>query len=101
MIIKNNGYVRSYRYQRYSYHAKMGLVALILIIGIIEFGLGIWVYICLCITLFTIQTLTQLTTLTLPILLYCNYHYLQYTCYNMLLDTSSKEHQHVQRKCWT
>ena len=33
---------------RYSYDAKMGLAAVILILGIIEFGTGIWVSICLC-----------------------------------------------------
>ncbi|XP_015757490.1 PREDICTED: uncharacterized protein LOC107336920 isoform X2 [Acropora digitifera] len=43
------GYARSYRYQRYSYSAKMGLAAVILILGIIEFATGIWVSICLCV----------------------------------------------------
>ena len=37
-----------YRYQRYSYSAKMALAAVILTLGIIEFGTGIWVSICLC-----------------------------------------------------
>ena len=68
----------------------MELVAVILIIGIIKFGPGIWVSICLClmtlcvslITLLTIQTLTQLTTLTLPIFSYY-YHYLQYKCHSI------------------
>ncbi|XP_067047513.1 uncharacterized protein [Acropora muricata] len=40
--------VRSYKYQRYSYDAKMALAAVILILGIVEFGIGIWVSICLC-----------------------------------------------------
>jgi len=40
--------VRSYKYQRYSYDAKMALAAVILILGIVEFGTGIWVSICLC-----------------------------------------------------
>ena len=40
--------LRSYKYQRYSYNAKMGLAAVILILGIVEFGTGIWVSICLC-----------------------------------------------------
>ncbi|XP_074607308.1 uncharacterized protein LOC141860177 isoform X1 [Acropora palmata] len=39
---------RTYQYQRYSYDAKMGLAAVILILGLIEFGTGIWVSICLC-----------------------------------------------------
>ena len=39
---------RSYKYQRYSYDAKMGLAAVILILGIVEFVIGIWVSICLC-----------------------------------------------------
>ena len=43
------GYARSYRYQRYSYSAKMGLAAVILILGIVEFATGIWVSICLCV----------------------------------------------------
>ena len=45
------GYSRyqTYRYQRYSYSAKMGLAAVILILGLIEFGTGIWVSICLCV----------------------------------------------------
>ena len=42
------GYVRTYRDHRYSYGAKMGLAAVILILGIIEFCTGIWVSICLC-----------------------------------------------------
>ena len=40
---------RTYKYQRYSYDAKMGLAAVILILGLIEFGTGIWVSICLCV----------------------------------------------------
>ncbi|XP_029205612.2 uncharacterized protein LOC122947072 isoform X2 [Acropora millepora] len=36
-------------YAYYSYSAKMALAAVILILGIIEFGIGIWVSICLCI----------------------------------------------------
>ena len=40
--------VRGYKYQRYSYDAKMALAAVILILGIVEFGIGIWVSICLC-----------------------------------------------------
>ena len=43
------GYTHTYRYQRYSYGAKMALAAVILTLGIIEFGTGIWVSICLCI----------------------------------------------------
>ncbi|XP_067047547.1 uncharacterized protein [Acropora muricata] len=34
---------------RYSYDTKMGLAAVILTLGIIEFGTGIWVSICLCV----------------------------------------------------
>ncbi|XP_067047526.1 membrane-spanning 4-domains subfamily A member 4A-like isoform X2 [Acropora muricata] len=41
-----HGY-RSYR--RYSYSAKMALAAVILTLGIVEFGIGIWVSICLCV----------------------------------------------------
>ena len=37
-----------YYYAYYSYSAKMALAAVILILGIIEFGTGIWVSICLC-----------------------------------------------------
>ena len=33
----------------YSYDTKMGLAAVILTLGIIEFGTGIWVSICLCV----------------------------------------------------
>ena len=33
----------------YSYDTKMGLSAVILALGIIEFGTGIWVSICLCV----------------------------------------------------
>ena len=40
------GYSRTYGY---SYSAKMGLAAVILILGIIEFITGIWVSICLCV----------------------------------------------------
>ena len=40
--------VRGYRHHRYSYEAKMGLAAVILILGIVEFGTGIWVSVCLC-----------------------------------------------------
>ena len=40
---------RTYQYQRYSYDAKMGLAAVILILGLIEFGTGILVSICLCV----------------------------------------------------
>ena len=43
------GYARSYRYQRYSYIDKMGLAAVILILGIVEFATGMWVSICLCV----------------------------------------------------
>ena len=48
------GYYYDYYYgygrtHRYSYSAKMGLAAVILILGIIEFGTGIWVSICLCV----------------------------------------------------
>ena len=39
----------TYRDHRYSYGAKMALAAVILILGIIEFGTGIWVSICLCV----------------------------------------------------
>ena len=42
-----NSYGR-YRHHRYSYEAKMGLAAVILILGIVEFGTGIWVSVCLC-----------------------------------------------------
>ncbi|XP_074607273.1 uncharacterized protein LOC141860157 isoform X2 [Acropora palmata] len=41
-------YSETYTYRRYSYDAKMGLAAIILVLGIIEFGTGIWVSICLC-----------------------------------------------------
>ena len=41
-------YSETYTYRRYSYDAKMGLAAMILVLGIIEFGTGIWVSICLC-----------------------------------------------------
>ena len=34
---------------KYSYDTKMGLTAVILTLGIIEFGTGIWVSICLCV----------------------------------------------------
>ncbi|XP_044181188.1 uncharacterized protein LOC114977047 [Acropora millepora] len=34
---------------RYSYETKMGLASVILTLGIIEFGTGIWVSICLCV----------------------------------------------------
>ena len=34
---------------RYSYDTKMGLAAVTLTLGIIEFGTGIWVSICLCV----------------------------------------------------
>ena len=34
---------------RYSYDAKMGLAAVILALGIIEFCTGLWVSICLCV----------------------------------------------------
>ena len=45
-----NGYSYSMsRYPRYSYSAKMGLAAVILILGIVEFATGIWVSICLCV----------------------------------------------------
>ncbi|XP_074607296.1 uncharacterized protein LOC141860170 isoform X1 [Acropora palmata] len=45
-----NGYSYSTsRYPRYSYSAKMGLAAVILILGIVEFATGIWVSICLCV----------------------------------------------------
>ena len=37
------------RYPMYSYSAKMGLAAVILILGIVEFATGIWVSICLCV----------------------------------------------------
>ena len=44
-----DGYPYStYKYHRYSYSAKMALAAVILILGIVEFGTGIWVSICLC-----------------------------------------------------
>ena len=33
----------------YSYNTKMGLAAVILTLGIVEFGIGIWVSICLCV----------------------------------------------------
>ncbi|XP_074607339.1 uncharacterized protein LOC141860195 isoform X2 [Acropora palmata] len=33
----------------YSYDTKLGLAAVILTLGIIEFGTGIWVSICLCV----------------------------------------------------
>ena len=33
----------------YSYETKLGLAAVILVLGIIEFGTGIWVSICLCV----------------------------------------------------
>ena len=33
----------------YSYNTKMGLAAVTLTLGIIEFGTGIWVSICLCV----------------------------------------------------
>ena len=33
----------------YSYETKLGLAAVILTLGIIEFGTGIWVSICLCV----------------------------------------------------
>ena len=45
----NTGRYRTYQYQRYSYDAKMALAAVILILGLIEFGTGIWVSICLCV----------------------------------------------------
>ena len=35
-------------YFSYSYNTEMGLAAMILALGIIEFGTGIWVSICLC-----------------------------------------------------
>ncbi|KAK2548962.1 hypothetical protein P5673_030710, partial [Acropora cervicornis] len=41
-------YRYGYRYKRYSYSAKMALAAVILTLGIVEFGTGIWVSICLC-----------------------------------------------------
>ena len=44
----DNDYSETYTYRRYSYDAKMGLAAVILVLGIIEFGAGIWVSICLC-----------------------------------------------------
>ena len=40
--------LRRYKYHRYSYNAKMGLAAVLLILGIVEFATGIWVSICLC-----------------------------------------------------
>ena len=43
------GYVRTYRDQRYSYHSKMGLASVLLILGTIEFVTGILVSICLCV----------------------------------------------------
>ena len=33
----------------YSYETKLGLAAVILVLGIIEFGTGVWVSICLCV----------------------------------------------------
>ncbi|XP_015757497.1 PREDICTED: uncharacterized protein LOC107336923 [Acropora digitifera] len=44
----NDLYGYRYRYRRYSYSAKMALAAVILTLGIVEFGTGIWVSICLC-----------------------------------------------------
>ena len=44
----DNLYSETYTYQRYSYDTKMGLAAVILVLGIVEFGTGIWVSICLC-----------------------------------------------------
>ena len=44
----DNDYSETYTYRRYPYDAKMGLAAVILVLGIIEFGAGIWVSICLC-----------------------------------------------------
>ncbi|KAK2548966.1 hypothetical protein P5673_030714 [Acropora cervicornis] len=48
-VSRTNGFYRTYQYQRYSYDAKMGLAAVILILGLIEFGTGILVSICLCV----------------------------------------------------
>ena len=39
----------TYINQRYSYDAKMGLAAVILALGVIEFCTGLWVSICLCV----------------------------------------------------
>ena len=39
---------KMYRHQRYSYDAKMGLAAVILLLGVIEVVTGIWVSVCLC-----------------------------------------------------
>ena len=39
----------TYINQRYSYGAKMGLAAVILALGVIEFCTGLWVSICLCV----------------------------------------------------
>ena len=45
------GYTTTVTYinQRYSYDAKMGLAAVILALGVIEFCTGLWVSICLCV----------------------------------------------------
>ena len=40
--------VRRHNSCMFSYGAKMGLAAVILILGVVEFGTGIWVSICLC-----------------------------------------------------
>ena len=40
----------SYRYGRdnYNYHGKMAILAIMLILGIVTFGAGIWAAICTC-----------------------------------------------------
>ena len=39
---------KRYRDKRYPYDAKMGLAAVILLLGVIEVVTGIWVSVCLC-----------------------------------------------------
>ena len=46
-----DGYNRYYSYRRYqySYDTKMALSVIVLILGIVEFVMGIWAAVCLCV----------------------------------------------------